>query len=255
MTKPTLQLAGTVRVVSEADHLYDTLALALWRTASDAVDDRGSFHLALSGGSTPEPFYMRLVTDPRYRRIPWENTHIWVVDERRVPDDDDRSNFRMIRQRLADHVPTPKRFLHPIDALDENAADVYEREIRRVFQATASGGEPVCLDFVLLGMGDDAHTASLFSGSPAQGETKRWISFNDGPAVRPPPRITMTYPLLNAAREVAILVTGARKRAAIRRVEKQLNEVGPDPLKFPITAINPRRGHLTWYLDGAAAGQ
>jgi 6-phosphogluconolactonase/glucosamine-6-phosphate isomerase/deaminase len=107
---------------------------------------------------------------------------------------------------------------------------------------------------VLLGMGDDAHTASLFPGSPAIDERERLIVANDGPNVTPPPRITMTYPLINAARHVAVLVAGARKNATLRRVSDHLHEHGPDPLKLPITGVQPVDGTLTWYLDAAAAG-
>src|SRR5690606_40064 len=141
------------------------------------------FHLALSGGSTPEPFYMRLVTDPRYRAIPWEQTHLWIVDERRVPERDDRSNFKMIREALADHVPLRSRQRHPMPVLEADPAARYEAELRRVVDPDARVPR---LDFVVLGMGDDAHTASLFPHSPALEETQKLVAVNAGEYVTPP---------------------------------------------------------------------
>ncbi len=234
--------------------------MSLLTAAIEAVGHRGEFHLALSGGSTPEPFYMRLVTDPRYRTIPWEQTHLWIVDERRVPEDDDRYNFKMIRESLADHLPLRSRQRHPMPVLADDPAALYEAELRRVVDPNAVIPR---LDFVVLGMGDDAHTASLFPHSPALAENKKLVAVNAGEHVTPPDRVTMTYPLLNAARRLAVLVTGAKKAATIQRVEEQLRATGPDPESLPITGIQPQAanpndpaaGTLTWYLDALAAGQ
>lgn len=259
------QLHGTVHVAPDPDRLYDDLAVALMGVAFEAVQDRGTLHLGLSGGSTPEPFYMRLVTDPRFRGLPWEQTHLWVVDERRVPEDDPRNNFRMIREALADHVPIKSRQKHPMPVGVNDPVSEYEAELREVFAGgrLAAAPQPIPrLDFVLLGMGPDAHTASLFPHSHAIGITDRWVAVNDGEHVSPPPRVTMTYPLLNAARYVAVLVTGRAKAAAVRRVEQQIRSSGPDPHALPITGIDPgsaaaaagREGKLVWYLDSDAAG-
>ena len=109
------------------------------------------------------------------------------------------------------------------------------------------------MDFVLLGMGGDCHTASLFPNSDAIGVSDRWIVVNDGPNVTPPPRVTMTYPLLNAARRLAVLCVGSKKTKALRRVAEQM-KAGPDPINVPITGIQPTDGELTWYLDAEAAG-
>jgi 6-phosphogluconolactonase/glucosamine-6-phosphate isomerase/deaminase len=103
-------------------------------------------------------------------------------------------------------------------------------------------------------MGDDGHTASLFPSSPALREASRWIAVNAGPSVTPPDRVTMTYPLLNAARYVAVLVTGEKKARTIARVDEQFREKGPDPERLPITGVDPTDGDLMWYLDAAAAG-
>lgn len=247
MTDYVSQLAGIVLVRQTSDQLYDDLAGVLTVAAINAVGKRGMFHLALSGGSTTEPFYMRLVIDPRYRSMPWQYTHVWIVDERRVPDDDPEHNFTMIRQTLVDHVPLRRRQIHPIPVLADDPATDYESELKRHL---ADGR----LDFVLLGIGDDGHTASLFPGSPAQDEHDRWVAVNRGPDSESPDRVTMTYPLLNTAREVAVLVTGAGKAPAVRRVAEHVRRHGPDPKVLPITGVGPVEGEITWYLDADAAG-
>jgi 6-phosphogluconolactonase len=255
------ELWGDVHVAESLDLLYDHMALALVSTAMRAVSQRGVFHIALSGGSTPEPFYMRLVTDPRFRGLPWQVTHLWIVDERRVPLTDAKSNFLMIRESLSDHVPIKKRALHavPVDATDPAAA--YEEEMRAVFTGNSSPGPASFprLDWVLLGMGDDGHTASLFPGSDAQLEESKWIVKNEGPKVTPPARVTMTYPLINAAREIAVLVTGAKKAPMISKVDAARKN-GGDKRELPILGIDPETlgpgdGTMTWFLDRPAAGK
>ena len=255
-------LPGRVHVAKDRDGLFDDLARALWGAAGAAIDARGVFHLALSGGSTPEPFYVHLIIDPRYRLIPWDKTHVWLVDERRVALDDARSNFRMIKETLTDHVPMRSRQVHPVPVEADDPGKAYESELNRVFAespasaaASMRAGATPRLDFVLLGMGDDGHTASLFPESPALRERSRWIVINGGPSVTPPPRVTMTYPLINAARDVAVLVTGAKKTATLRRVDEQFRAAGPGPATLPITGIDPANGELTWYLDPDAAGR
>lgn len=259
----TLKLSGRTHV-APADVLFDDLAIALATAATEAVKERGVFHVALSGGSTPEPFYMHLCIDPRYRGIPWEKMHVWIVDERRVPEDHDKSNIKMIRESFTNHLTMKKRQVHPMPVLLDDPASAYIEEMERVFESTAAsqpgaslvtGSSIPRLDFVLLGMGDDGHTASLFPHSPALNEKAKWIANNDGPKVTPPPRVTMTYPLLNAARELVVLCIGAKKHAMLKRVSDQLQKAGPDPQNLPITGIQPKQGRLTWYLDAAAAGE
>ena len=265
MLQTSLQLTGAVHLAKNADLLYDDLAHALMAAGLDAVRQRQVFHLALSGGSTPDRFYQRLVTDPRFRPIPWQDTHLWIVDERRVPDDHEECNFHMIRQTLVDHVPIRQRCVHPMPVLDEDPATRYEAELRRAFAGQTAAHDIPQLDFILLGMGDDAHTASLFPRSQAIDESKNLVAVNQGPHVTPPDRVTMTYPLLNAARQLVVLVTGQDKTDTLRRVDQQLRQSGPDPGLMPITGINPQAipagggegtsggGQLTWYLDPQAA--
>jgi len=153
------------------------------------------------------------------------------------------------------HAPVRERNVHAMPVLAADPAGQYEAELRRGLGGgdnAAPAGIPR-LDLVLLGMGGDGHTASLFPRSPAVDEAERLIAVNAGPRVTPPPRVTMTFPLLTAARAVAVLVTGAGKHAALRQVERQLRFSGPDPRNLPITGVAPRGGELSWWLDAPAA--
>jgi 6-phosphogluconolactonase len=248
MNQP-LALWGTVTPEPDPDILFETLGEALVKTALSAVQSRGVFHLALSGGSTPEPFYIRLVTDPQFRLLPWDKTHVWLVDERRVPLTHEKSNYRMIAESLLEHVPMKARQKHPVPVDHDNPGQAYEAELLAAFE----GNDPA-LDFVLLGMGDDGHTASLFPGSRGLQENVRWVINNDGPGVVPPDRVTMTYRLLNAARHVGVLCVGAKKLPTLRRIDEQVRASGPDIQSLPITGIAPTRGRLVWYLDKDASG-
>lgn len=244
---PAVQLTGPVHV-APLDALLDDLASLIAAAAMRAVEDRGVFHLALSGGSTPEPLYVRMVIDPRYRAIPWQATHLWLVDERRVPHDDERSNYRMIREALIEHVPLRRRNVHPmpVDGADDDRA--YETLLRR----TITDGR---LDFVLLGMGGDGHTASLFPRSPALAAASRLVAINEGESVTPPPRLTMTLALLNRARQVAVLVTGAAKAPTLRRIDAALAAGEGEVDELPILGVDPDEGEVMWFLDPAAAGR
>jgi 6-phosphogluconolactonase len=249
--EPTLNLPGRLHVERDAETVYDALAFALQTEAERAIEQRGVFHLALSGGSSPLPFYQRLVTDPDLRAFPWSKTHIWLVDDRRVPESDERSNMAMLRESLIDHIDLPADQVHPMPVLENDPATPYEQALS---QHLGDSSQPPALDFILLGMGGDCHTASLFPGSAATGVTDRWIVVNDDQAVTPPPRVTMTFPLINAGRYVAVLLTGSKKAQPLQQLEKQLETVGRDPQDWPISGIDPAAGPLHWYLDAPATG-
>ena len=253
-----LTLPGTTVVAPDTEDLFDRLGSALMAASMDAVAERGVFHLALSGGGTPEPFYIRLVTDPKFRLIPWEKTHVWIVDERRVAEDHDKANIKMIRESLTDHVPTPTEQVHAMPVMADDPAGRYEAELSGAFGVSPGGSDVPRLDFILLGMGGDCHTASLFPESPALDVKDRWIVENDGEKVVPPPRLTMTYPLINHGRHVAVLAVGGGKREALQRVADQHATGRADVRNIPISGIDPAGeagGRLTWYLDDAAAGR
>ena len=243
-----LKLPGSIHHAETKEDLFDDLAMILMGKAQDAIKERGVFHLALSGGSTPEPFYTDLIIDPRYRGIPWSETHIWIVDERRVPEGDEKSNIRMIRECLTAHIPNDDEQIHVIRATEDDADTAYEAELRAQFP----DAETPILDFVLLGMGTDCHTASLFPHSDALHITDKLIAINAGPNVTPPDRVTMTYPLLNAARHLGVLCTGINKFEALEKVANQMKSGSPDIENLPITGIQPTNGTLTWYVDHAA---
>lgn len=247
---PALPMPGAraVAVRPTVDEIIDTLAAELVLMAEQCVRDYGDFHLALSGGSTPEPLYERLMYDPDYRRLPWGRTHIWIVDERCVPFDDARSNFRMIRETIVDHADIPAEHVHPIHADTETAVGDYENNLKEALLKRPKGEDR--LDFILLGMGGDGHTASLFPHVDALQEKHRLVRKVHYSTVDPPERVTMTYPLLNAARLVAIFVTGAGKAKMIQRIATGNDSVDD----LPIKGIQPQRGELKWYLDAQAAG-
>lgn len=236
-------LPGTVLVRPDLDAVIDAVAAEMLIQAKACVRAFGDFHLALSGGTTPEPLYRRLMYDPACRDLPWKRTHLWIVDERCVPFEDERSNFRMIRELIVDHSDIPPDQVHPIFPLADAPDVAYERLLQATLGWRERGHDR--LDYVLLGVGTDGHTASLFPRSPALDDRGRLVLTNGGATVTPPERVTMTYRLLNASRLIAVMVTGARKRAVIARVEAGTD----DPADLPILGIRPVGGELRWYLD------
>lgn len=236
-------LPGEVVVADTVDELMDFISRDLCRHAVQMVQDHGDFQLALSGGSTPLPFYTRLMYDPDCRVLPWRRTHLWMVDERCVERGHEDANYTAIEETIVMHADIPEEQAHPIDALSKTGDEEYEEEIREAFQWREESERR--LDYVLLGMGPDGHTASLFPHTTALAETKRRVRFNSCLDATPSDRVTMTYPLLNAARFVAIMVTGTEKAAMLQRVAS-----GEDSIEeLPILGIQPVDGILKWYLD------
>ena len=241
-------LPGHVIVAPNPDELIDTLAADLVVHAENCVRQFGDFHLALSGGSTPQPLYERLMYDPNYRRLPWRRTHLWQVDERCVPSDDPGSNFRTISEIIVDHADIPREQVHPMAAMSATADVDYENELCETLAWREKGQDR--LDYVLLGLGNDGHTASLFPGTEALREGVRLVRFNVSPQVPPHERITMTFPLINSARFISILVTGASKSQVVKRVAGDRESLDT----LPVRGVSPLNGELKWYLDAAACG-
>lgn len=243
-------LPGSVIVRRDAEDLHYALGCELLIHAFNCVRAFGDFHLALSGGSTPLPFYQRLMIDPAFREFPWKRTHLWLVDERRVPSDDERCNWTNIAELLLDHSDIPPRQAHPMKQLEARADELYEAELREALSWREPGHDR--LDFALLGMGGDGHTASLFPHSPALTEQRRLVAINAGPKVTPPDRVTMTYPLLNSTRYVAVLATGQPKQAMLQKVARAKDTPGASA-ELPILGVRPLGdGVLRWFLDAAA---
>ena len=214
----------------------------------EAVSKRGRFAIALSGGHTPGKMYSLWAQTEQYRnKTPWDRVHLFWSDERCVPADDPRSNYRMARETLISQVPIPAENVHPMPtnlSSPEECARAYETELLKFF-----GSEPPAFDVQLLGIGDEGHTASLFPGSPALGEKVRWVA-----AVRvaaePPQRITLTPVVLNQGRNTFFLVAGEGKRAILSAIR---DEPASQPSQYPAARIHPAREPV-WFLDQAAAG-
>lgn len=245
----TLPNADEVIVACDADSLIDRIAADLVVHALECVRQFGDFHLALSGGSTPEPLYRRLMYDPNYRMLPWRRTHLWIVDERRVPFDDPESNFGMIRELLVIHADIPPEQVHPIPVMNARPDQEYENDLREHLEWREKGQDR--LDFVLLGLGSDGHTASLFPFSEAIDEEDHLVRINEGGQTPEGGRVTMTYPLINAARFVAVFAYGEKKAEAIARVAQGTE----NKQQLPIAGVRPIGGKLHWYLDEDAAAR
>jgi 6-phosphogluconolactonase len=241
-------LPGEVHVAANPEEANEMIANELLTMARMCVGKFGSFHLALSGGKTPFPLYRQLMIDPKYRSLPWRQTHLWIVDERRAPFDDDLNNFKHINEIIVEHADIPADHVHPMPVdKGEDAASIYEGTLKEVLGLR--GEEEARLDFVMLGMGDNGHTASLFPHTSVLHEREHWVGDCEGPSVTPPNRVTMTYPLLNDARQIAFFVLGEGKAEMIERVA-----TGKDSFEeIPVKAIHPRRGVLSWFLDRASA--
>jgi 6-phosphogluconolactonase len=217
--------------------------------AGAAVARRGRFSAALAGGSTPEGLYRLLARKPLREQVSWSNSVLYLGDERYVPPDDPRSNARMVRENLLEGIAStpPTVRVPPGELSPPEAAAAYAEALRRDFSLRGAGRPR--FDLVLLGMGDDGHTASLFPGMPALEEKRRLVVATDVPEyVRPAvSRITLTLPVLNAAEHVMFLVSGAGKAPAVAAVLEGSDET------LPARRVQAGHGQLTWLLDTAAA--
>jgi 6-phosphogluconolactonase len=206
-----------------------------------------TFSAALSGGATPKRLYELLAAPPRSTEIPWERVHLFQVDERCVPPDNPQSNYRMIRDVLLRHVPIPEANFHRMAAEQadrDEAAHQYADELARILPPAP--GEFPRLDLVFLGMGPDGHTASLFPGTDALEEETLWVRLNFVEKLEVH-RLTLTLPVLNAARRIVFLVSGAEKAETLRRV------LEADGEELPSQRIRPVEGEVSWFVDKAAA--
>jgi 6-phosphogluconolactonase len=224
-----------------AAELFVDLAVA-------AVEARGRFTVALAGGATPRPVYARLATPEFAGRIPWDGVHVFFGDERCVPPTDEQSNFRMACEALLEHVPLPPEHIHRIAGEDDPAlaALSYEQELGRVFRSQA----PPAFDLIQLGLGENGHTASLFPGTAGLRELDRWV-VAQYVEILDAWRVTLTPAVINGAREVVFLVSGAGKADVLARVL-----AGPyEPELLPAQLVQPRRGELRWLVDAAAGAK
>jgi 6-phosphogluconolactonase len=237
-----------VRVCEDIDDLSRRAAEAIAEVIGHVVSAKGRCSLALAGGNTPRRLYRELAS--RFgQAIAWDRVHVFWGDERFVPAGDPERNELMARLTLLDHVPCPLSNVHPIaappDVIDAAAAArTCEAAMRLHFAA-----EWPRFDLVLLGLGADGHTASLFPHSPALREDGRWATTSTSP-LPPVERVTLTFPVFNRAAAVYFLVSGADKAPALQRVF-----VGTDVRSCPAAGIHTADGAVTWWVDRPAAGQ
>jgi len=238
-----------IRRFDSIDALSAAAADELIALAAAAVRDRGVCHVALSGGSTPKRLFQLLAAKGR-AAAPWDHIHLWWGDERNVPPDHADSNYRMTKEALLDHVVPRASNIHRIhgEKPAEEAARMYREELKQVGE-----GWPV-FDYVMLGMGPDGHTASLFPNSPGLDNVTDVVIANpvDSPLTKgKATRITLTATALDHGRQIRFLIAGADKADPLWHVL----EGGRDPKTYPAQLIRPIVGHLAWLVDRAAAAK
>ena len=238
-----------LRIFADPQALAEAGAELFRRLADEAVQQRGRFMVALSGGSTPRALFGLIASQPYRDQIDWGRVHAFWSDERAVPPDDGQSNYRMAHESLLERVPIPAAQVHRMPAERTplaDAADEYADEIVRVF---GSAGTPR-FDLVMLGMGDDGHTASLFPETEGLREQHRLVVPNYVPKLDAN-RMTFTPVLINAAAGVLFLIAGAAKADALHAVLE-----GPrEPRRYPAQLVSPADGALHWYVDEAAGAK
>ena len=240
-----------VEVLKDAQAMSERAAALTLEAARAAIAARGRFTVALTGGSSPVGAY-ELLARVSSEEAEWDKWVVFLGDDRFVPPDDDRSNYGQARRTLLSHVPIPSSQVYPVatdSAAPAEAAARYADTLAEVFKQPSDGPPPV-FDLILLGMGDDGHTASLFPGYSSLSVMDRW-TLSSPPGTLPPPvdRITFTFPVLNAARRVLFLVNGEKKAVPVR----DILEGGADVQERPAAGVRPSEGELTWLLDEAAA--
>ncbi|MDA8389042.1 MAG: 6-phosphogluconolactonase [Nitrospiraceae bacterium] len=237
-----------ILVFNKKTVLEDYLVFKWMEIARRAISERGLFAAALSGGRTPAGFF-RSLAGGRDESV-WRNTHLFMVDERIVPHEDEASNWKMMDENLFSRCPVPRENIHPIPTgcRPEDCAQRYEMDLRTFsfFKAEAAeGGFPV-FDLVHLGLGEDGHTASLFPGSPVLKEKSRLAAAV--PDASRHDRVTLTYPVINSARNIIFLVMGEDKAGILARVAGKERDL-------PASAVFPQKGHLFFLADRGAASR
>jgi 6-phosphogluconolactonase len=229
-----------VKILPDNAALTQTAAQEFHKVAESAVQERGRFSVALSGGNTPRAIYSLLAS--KHKELPWDRIHVFFGDERHVPPDHPDSNFRMASESLLSKVPVPEKNVHRIHAeLDaEAAAAEYDQQLVNFFHL--SNHDWPRFDLIFLGIGEDGHTASLFPGSQALAETSHRVMANWVEKFKTF-RITLTFPVLNHAAEVVFLVSGAGKAQVLNQVLR------PGANKYPAQSVRPENGRLLWLVD------
>lgn len=239
-----------IRTSTTPQELFSAAAEEVVRAANDAVKQRGRFAIALAGGSTPKGLYNLLATNAR-TALPWDRMFFFFGDERHVPPSDPDSNYRMADESMLSKIPVATANVFRVHAENPDAAAVaeaYEETLKKFF--SLQPGQLPQFDLILLGMGPDGHTASLFPGTAALQEKKKLVVANWVEKLKTH-RITLTLPVLNSAHCVTFLVSGTDKAAALRAVLEE----SPSAEQYPSKLVRPSSGKLIWLIDRAAASQ
>jgi 6-phosphogluconolactonase len=237
--------AKNIEIFADVELLYEAAASRIIALAKNAAALRKRFVISLSGGKTPEQLFKLLVDSPFSERMPWKNTFIFWGDERCVPLDNERNNAHQAKVVLLNKVPIPFNNIHriPVNLPPVQAAQVYQQMLQVFF-----GDKDYCFDLILLGLGENGHTASLFPNTPVLNATEAEIQ--EVYIVEEKMfRITMTAPLINQAKHILFLVTGEKKATVLKTIIKGAY----DPHQYPAQLIKPIDGDLHWFVDTAAA--
>jgi 6-phosphogluconolactonase len=230
-------------VYETPEELAEAAAHNFVTMAEEAINERGRFAVALAGGSTPDGTY-RVLAQNCADRLDWSKVHVFFGDERTVGPEDEASNYRMVRETLLSHIRVGSVHRMRCELPPTEAAADYERQLREFF---GTDGVPA-FDLILLGLGEDGHTASLFPETSALDVTDRWVVVN--PVLKlETSRLTLTIPVINAAETKTFLVAGEDKAAAL----KEVLEGNADPRAYPAKFVRPENGDLIWMVDRAAA--
>lgn len=242
---PVSSVSGTPKIEILPDANAVAARAAEW-IAEQIAAATDVYRMALSGGSTPRLLYRELASPQFRERIEWRRVELFWGDERFVPHTDERSNYRMVRETLLSHAPLLIDHVHPIvtEGDPEAAAQKYEALLHAVYGADVLFPDRPLFDLVLLGMGKDGHTASLFPGSASLEERARWVLAVAGATE---PRITLTYPAIDSSRAVAFLITGEDKADIVRRAHRRDSTL-------PAARVRSE-GSVVWFLDKAAASR
>jgi len=238
-------LKEKIRIQVDYDTLSKNAAEHIFQLIQSTLVDQDRFTLALAGGSTPAKLY-DLLGSLYAERIPWEKVYLFWGDERNVPHDHQNSNHRSAKEHLLDKIEIPTENVFPVPVAPSSvstAAQEYENQLREFFQTDLPK-----FDLILLGIGDDGHTASLFPGSEAINEEKKWVAPTTAP-IEPKERITLTFPVLNNAKNVYFLAHGKSKSAAVNNALS--DDIGKNVC--PAAYVQPDEGEVLWWLDKEAA--
>lgn len=242
---------ATVHIGKDKQEMADGAARHFVKVAVDAVEKRGFFSVALSGGSSPPLVYARLLEEDLRKQVPWDKIHYFIGDERCVPDDSPENNFNVARQQLLTKINARPENLHPIVGQDKDPAEAarrYEEEIKKFFASHGPMADDTIpqFDLIWLGMGPDGHCASLFPGTKALTEVSRLVVENFVEKMDAF-RITFTFPFINHARSIMFVSNGEDKAAVLSEA------ITSNVVKYPVQHVVPEHGKVIWYVDAAAA--